>query len=157
MRSLITSRGRFAAIAAFFVALAVFPQFDQDFYTELVTRTMILAIFAISLDLLLGYTGLISFGHAAWFGIGGYVLALLGTQYQVTNSLWLTPPAAMAMPEGCTAVRTAAVSPRAAAAVALPVLDVVGLAPPRRSIAPGPAASAVRRLRRVSARCGPAA
>lgn len=97
MRSLITSRGRFAAIAAFFVALAVFPQFDQDFYTELVTRTMILAIFAISLDLLLGYTGLISFGHAAWFGIGGYVLALLGTQYQVTNSLWLTPPAAMAI------------------------------------------------------------
>lgn len=79
----------------FLVALAVFPQFDQEFYTELVTRIMVLAIFAVSLDLLLGYTGLISFGHAAWFGIGGYVLALLGTQYQVTNNLWLTLLAAM--------------------------------------------------------------
>jgi len=86
-----------AAIAAGLLLLLMFPQFEQDFYTELVTRTMILAIFAISLDLLLGYTGLISFGHAAWFGIGGYVLALLGTQYQVTNSLWLTLPAAIAV------------------------------------------------------------
>ncbi|MFA7556213.1 MAG: branched-chain amino acid ABC transporter permease [Hydrogenophaga sp.] len=97
MRSLTTSRGRLAAIAAGLLLLLMFPQFEQDFYTELVTRTMILAIFAISLDLLLGYTGLISFGHAAWFGIGGYVLALLGTQYQVTNSLWLTLPAAIAV------------------------------------------------------------
>lgn len=95
MRSLITSRVRAITIVVFLVALAVFPQFDHEFYIELVTRTMVLAIFAISLDLLLGYTGLISFGHAAWFGIGGYVLALLGTQYQVTNSLWLTLPAAM--------------------------------------------------------------
>lgn len=77
------------------MALLVFPLFGQDFYTELITRTMILAIFAISLDLLLGYTGLISFGHAAWFGIGGYVLALLGTQYGLTNNLWLTMPAAI--------------------------------------------------------------
>ena len=54
MKSLITSRGRAAAIMVFLVALAVFPQFDQEFYTELVTRIMILAIFAVSLDLLLG-------------------------------------------------------------------------------------------------------
>jgi branched-chain amino acid transport system permease protein len=97
MKSLITSRERAAAIMVFLVALAVFPQFDQEFYTELVTRVMVLAIFAVSLDLLLGYTGLISFGHAAWFGIGGYVLALLGTKYQITNNLWLTLPAAMAI------------------------------------------------------------
>ncbi len=95
MKTLITSRGRAITIALFLVALAAFPQVDQEFYTELVTRIMILAIFAVSLDLLLGYTGLISFGHAAWFGIGGYVLALLGTHYQVTNNLWLTLPAAM--------------------------------------------------------------
>ena len=82
-------------IAVFFVLLAGFPQLGQEFYTELVTRVMILSMFAISLDLLVGYTGLISFGHAAWFGIGGYVFALLGTKYQVTDSLWLTLPAAM--------------------------------------------------------------
>lgn len=95
MKSLITSRGRATAITVFLFALAVFPQFDQEFYTELVTRIMILSIFAISLDLILGYTGLISFGHAAWFGIGGYVLALLGSQYQVTNNFWVTLIAAM--------------------------------------------------------------
>lgn len=95
MRSLITSPGRAGIIAVFLAALAVFPQFGQDFYTELVTRVMILSIFAISLDLLVGYTGLISFGHAAWFGMGGYVFALLGTKYQLTNSLWLTLPASM--------------------------------------------------------------
>jgi branched-chain amino acid transport system permease protein len=97
MRSLLTSPGRAAVIAVFLALLSMFPQFDQDFYTELVTRIMILSIFAISLDLLVGYTGLISFGHAAWFGMGGYVFALLGTKYQLTNSLWLTLPASMAV------------------------------------------------------------
>ena len=95
MRSLITSPSRAAIIAVFLGALAAFPLLGQEFYTELVTRVMILSIFAISLDLLVGYTGLVSFGHAAWFGMGGYVFALLGTRYQVTNSLWLTLPAAM--------------------------------------------------------------
>lgn len=89
------SPGRACLIAIFLVALASFPQFGQDFYTELITRVMILSIFAISLDLLVGYTGLISFGHAAWFGMGGYVFALMGTKYQLTNNLWLTLPAAM--------------------------------------------------------------
>ena len=64
MSTLITSPSRAVIIAVFFVLLAGFPQLNQDFYTELVTRVMIMSIFAISLDLLLGYTGLISFGHA---------------------------------------------------------------------------------------------
>ncbi|MGH8437271.1 MAG: branched-chain amino acid ABC transporter permease [Pseudomonas sp.] len=95
MSPLVTSPSRAVIIAAFFVVLAGFPQLGQDFYTELVTRVMIMSIFAISLDLLVGYTGLVSFGHAAWFGMGGYVFALLGTKYQVTSNLWLTMPAAM--------------------------------------------------------------
>jgi len=95
MSSLVKSRSRAALIALFFLMLAGFPLLDQPFYTELVTRVMILSMFAISLDLLVGYTGLISFGHAAWFGLGGYVFALLGNKYHVTNSLWLTLPAAV--------------------------------------------------------------
>ena len=95
MSSLVKSRSRAAFIALFFLMLAGFPLLDQPFYTELVTRVMILSMFAISLDLLVGYTGLISFGHAAWFGLGGHVFALLGTKYHVTNSLWLTLPAAV--------------------------------------------------------------
>ena len=97
MSALVTSPGRAVIIAVFFVVLAGFPQLGQDFYTELVTRVMIMSIFALSLDLLVGYTGLISFGHAAWFGMGGYVFALLGTKYQLTSNLWLTLSAAMAV------------------------------------------------------------
>ncbi|MES2051470.1 MAG: branched-chain amino acid ABC transporter permease [Pseudomonadota bacterium] len=95
MRTLVSSPLKAVLVGLFFLVLVLFPLADQEFYSELVTRVMILAIFAVSLDLLVGYTGLISFGHAAWFGMGGYVLALLGTKYMVTNNLWLTMAAAM--------------------------------------------------------------
>jgi branched-chain amino acid transport system permease protein len=57
---------------------------------------MILAIFALSLDLLVGYTGLVSFGHAAYFGIGAYTLALVTPKYEAA-SLWLTLPLAVGL------------------------------------------------------------
>ena len=75
--------------------LAVFPFAGATFYTELVTKVMILAIFALSLDLLVGYTGLVSFGHAAFFGVGAYTLGLLAPKYEAAN-LWLTLPTAVA-------------------------------------------------------------
>lgn len=56
-------------------ALAAFPFVGSDFYLAMVNRMMILAIFAMSLDLLQGVTGLVSLGHAAYFGIAGYALA----------------------------------------------------------------------------------
>ena len=68
--------------------LALFPLAGATFYTELVTKMMILAIFALSLDLLVGYTGLVSFGHAAFFGVGAYALGLLAPKYEAA-SLWL--------------------------------------------------------------------
>src|SRR5499427_5147025 len=86
---------RTVAIAAAIVALALFPFAGADFYTELVTKMMILAIFALSLDLLVGYTGLVSFGHAAFYGIGAYVLGLMTPKYDPA-SLWTTLPAAIA-------------------------------------------------------------
>jgi branched-chain amino acid transport system permease protein len=58
-------------------ALALFPIIGEDYYAELVVRLMILGIFAMSLDFLIGYTGLVSFGHAAFFGLTGYILAIL--------------------------------------------------------------------------------
>ena len=87
------ARAAFAGICL--LMLAGFPLLDLEFYTEVVSRVMIIAIFVVSLDLLVGYTGLISFGHAAWFGLGAYSFALLSTKYQVTSSLWITLPAAM--------------------------------------------------------------
>ncbi len=60
-----------------FAALAAFPFVGSDFYLAMVNRMMILAIFAMSLDLLQGVTGLVSLGHAAYFGLAGYALAFL--------------------------------------------------------------------------------
>ncbi len=81
--------------AVLFALLAAFPWIGSTFYSELVTKIMIMAIFALSLDLLVGYTGLVSFGHAAFFGIGAYTLALLAPKAAPAN-FWITMPAAMA-------------------------------------------------------------
>ena len=74
--------------------LALFPVLDSTFYTQLLTKVLIMAIFAMSLDLLVGYTGLVSFGHAAYFGLAGYALALMGPKYEAA-SLWWTLPGAI--------------------------------------------------------------
>ncbi len=56
-----------------------------------------MAIFAMSLDLLVGYTGLVSLGHAAFFGLAGYTLALVSPQYEAA-SLWTSLPLAIGVP-----------------------------------------------------------
>jgi branched-chain amino acid transport system permease protein len=76
------------------VALIAFPFVGTDFYTQMVTRMMIMAIFAMSLDLLQGVTGLVSLGHAAYFGLAGYALAFM-TPQGAAVSLWWTLPAAV--------------------------------------------------------------
>jgi branched-chain amino acid transport system permease protein len=74
--------------------LALFPLVDTSFYLQLLTKVLIMAIFAMSLDLLVGYTGLVSFGHAAYFGLAGYALALMAPKYE-TVSLWWSLPASI--------------------------------------------------------------
>ena len=75
-------------------ALLAFPSVGSDFYVELVAKTLVLAIFAMSLDLLVGFTGLVSFGHAAYFGIAAYAVAMITPRYDPA-SLWLALPAAI--------------------------------------------------------------
>src|SRR6185295_1209154 len=58
-------------------ALLLVPFIGSRFYTFVATDIVIVSLFAMSLNLLLGYTGLVSFGHAAYFGIGAYTCALL--------------------------------------------------------------------------------
>ncbi len=77
------------------LALALLPLVAEKYYIQLFTKMMLMAIFAMSLDLLVGYTGLVSLGHAAFFGLAGYVLAFAAPQYQAAN-LWLSLPLAMA-------------------------------------------------------------
>ncbi|HXD39606.1 MAG TPA: branched-chain amino acid ABC transporter permease [Ramlibacter sp.] len=88
-------RGLQIVLALGFLALAAFPFVGTEFYAQMVARMMILSIFAMSLDLLLGVTGLVSLGHAAFFGLAGYALAFL-TPAGVPVSLWWTLPAAVA-------------------------------------------------------------
>ncbi len=78
------------------VALAAFPFVGTDFYIQMVTRMMIMAIFAMSLDLLQGVTGLVSLGHAAYFGLAGYALAFLTPQGEPVSLWWTLPVAVLA-------------------------------------------------------------
>ena len=77
------------------LALLAFPFVGTDFYVQMVSRMMILAIFAMSLDLLQGVTGLVSLGHAAYFGVAGYALAFL-TPAGEPVSLYTSLPLAVA-------------------------------------------------------------
>jgi branched-chain amino acid transport system permease protein len=65
--------------------LVVVPQLFSTYHTRLVTEILIWALFAMSLDLLLGYTGLPSLGHAAYFGVAAYTVALLNTHWGVAS------------------------------------------------------------------------
>ena len=78
------------------LGLALVPLFiTKVFYLQLLTKIMILAIFAMSLDLLVGFTGLVSLGHAAFYGLAAYVLVAVSPQYEAV-SLWWSLPLAMA-------------------------------------------------------------
>ena len=80
---------RHAAPLALAVAIALFPLSGATFYVELTAKIMIMAIVALSLDLLVGWTGLVSFGHAAFFGVGAYALAILSPKAAAAG-LWST-------------------------------------------------------------------
>ena len=79
---------RFLAVAALVILLAIVPPIAQNtggpFYVTLSLRILIFALAAASLNLLLGYGGLVSFGHALYLGIGAYVVAILSF-HGVTN------------------------------------------------------------------------
>lgn len=61
----------------FVLMLVVFPMLAGDFYVNLASQIFIAAIFAASLNLLVGYGGLVSLGHAAWVGLSAYTSAWL--------------------------------------------------------------------------------
>ena len=75
-------RRRTLALLAVAGLLVVLPPFLSAYPLTLLTQGLIYAIFAMSLDLLLGYTGLASLGHAAYFGVAAYVVAIMTTVHQ---------------------------------------------------------------------------
>jgi branched-chain amino acid transport system permease protein len=74
-------------------ALAVYPFAAPPYLLSLLTEILIYGIFAMSLDLILGYTGLVSFGHAAFFGVGAYVAGIVAVR--LTPHLGVTLPLAL--------------------------------------------------------------
>jgi len=84
---------------AVFVLLAVFPlvmqAMDGLFYVSLASRILIYAIAATSLNLVLGYGGMVSFGHAAFFGAGAFVVGIMAVEG--VRSAWIAWPTAIAV------------------------------------------------------------
>lgn len=77
------------------IVLLVSPFVFSPFYTEMLAKMLVMCIFAMSLDLLVGVTGLVSLGHAAYFGVAAYTVALLTPKYDPA-SLWIVLPASVA-------------------------------------------------------------
>jgi len=67
---------RLLGVGVVLAAVAAFPAVAGTYPVKLLEEILIWGIFAMSLDLLMGYAGMVSFGHSAFFGIGAYVAAL---------------------------------------------------------------------------------
>ncbi len=111
------SRRRAIVLAAGLVLLAAVPPLaalaNQPFYLDLVRRVMIFAIAALSLNLILGYGGMISFGHAAYLGVGAYAVGVLA-HYGINNgylqwALAIGASALVALAIGAVSIRTSGV------------------------------------------------
>ena len=91
---------RGAIFLAVGLALALFPLVGGRFGVDYVTKTMVFAIFALSLELLVGQVGLVCFGQAAFFGVAAYAVVLL-TPAAGPAALWWLLPAALACAGAC--------------------------------------------------------
>ena len=80
-------------LAALACLLVGFPLVGGEFYVNLASQIFIFAIFAASINLLLGYGGLATLGHASYLGVAAYTSALLGLKLGLGH--WLAAPAAL--------------------------------------------------------------
>jgi branched-chain amino acid transport system permease protein len=83
--------GKTLSVAGAGVALAVLPWLTGSFGVDLVTKIMIFAILALSLELLVGLTGMVCFGQAALFGLAGYAAVRLSPESESASAWWLLP------------------------------------------------------------------
>ena len=80
---MVSQKIKILMVAVGLLALAYIIPHSGSFVVLLATRTMAFAILAMSVDLLLGYTGMSSMGQAAYFGVGAYLTAVLATKFHV--------------------------------------------------------------------------
>jgi branched-chain amino acid transport system permease protein len=88
-------RSKLVFVALCLGLLALYPLAGGKYGIDLVTKIMIFAIFALSLELLVGGTGLVCFGHAAFFGIGAYAAVKLSPATEAASIFWLLPAAVL--------------------------------------------------------------
>jgi branched-chain amino acid transport system permease protein len=108
---MIRMNSRLLFVLASFVALAAYPLVAGQYGVDLVTKIMVYAVLALSLELLVGMTGLVCFGQAALFGIGAYAAVLVSPEGATPNLLVLLPvslaaAAAYALFMGALSLRT---------------------------------------------------
>jgi len=107
------NRKYFLAAVIGFALLALVPVFTHNpYYIHLIETIMIYAVLLFGLDIVVGYTGQVSLGHAGLFGIGSYTAGVL--VMKLSAPLWITIPAAIAFTAGFGAL------------LALPALRVTG-------------------------------
>ncbi len=91
-----TQRQKWILLAVIAILALAYPFVVRSYWLSLGIELLIFAIFAMSLDLLLGYTGLPSFGHAAFLGLGAYIVAYVTSTNQLalglTNNLFISLP-----------------------------------------------------------------
>ena len=78
------------------LVLALVPMALGTYQQSILTKVVIFALFAISLDLTMGYAGLVSFGHAAFLGVAGYTVLALVVKLGIT-SFWMASAIALAV------------------------------------------------------------
>ena len=78
---MVSQQVKILIVAAALIVLAFIIPHTSSFVVLLATRALAFAILAMSLDILLGYTGLASLGQAAYFGVGAYLTAVLATRF----------------------------------------------------------------------------
>ena len=86
-------RGVLITCAVILAGLVLLPLLESRYLIDLATEIMVYALFALSLNVIIGFSGNVSFGHAAYFAIGGYANAILLTTYGWP--LWISFPAAV--------------------------------------------------------------
>ena len=103
-------RGHLLPAVLIILVLGVLPVFLSSYPVFVLTSILIFAVFAMSLDVLIGYLGYTSFGHAAFFGVGAYAAVIsalrLGQSFWWNGLIGLGTVVLVAMIFGAVALRT---------------------------------------------------
>ncbi|WP_442761585.1 urea ABC transporter permease subunit UrtC [Pseudolactococcus chungangensis] len=87
IKQFVSHQGRLLLISAVFLILALLPFYSSMFRVTLFAKFMTFAIVALGLDMIWGYTGILSLGHGVYFGLGGYCMAMYLKLAATPNSL----------------------------------------------------------------------